>query len=72
MQGVEPLAALTVQSLEPYCCQECSSSHLREVLREQISDREIVARYQCNVCQAEHLRFVTGLLFKEKRSAKAA
>jgi hypothetical protein len=72
MQGVETSAALTVQSLEPYSCKECGSSKLREVLREQISDREIVARYQCNLCQAEHLRFVTGILFKEKRSAKAA
>lgn len=72
MPGVETPAALIVQSSEPYCCKQCGSSNLREVLREQISDREIVARYQCTDCEAEHLRFVTGIIYSEKRSIKAA
>lgn len=72
MQKLEPPPALTVQALEPYCCKECGSSKLQEVLREQISDREIVARYHCMICEAEHLRFVTGILLTERRTSMAA
>ena len=72
MRGMESPVALTMQSLETFHCKECGSSRLREVLREQISDREIVARYRCTVCEAEHLRFVTGILFSEKRQSRAA
>lgn len=72
MRGMESPVALTMQSLETFHCKECGSSNLREVLREQISYREIVARYQCNECHAEHLRFVTGIILPEKSSAKAA
>jgi hypothetical protein len=71
MQGVESPPALIMQSLEP-CCKECGCSNLREILREQISDREIVVRYRCNACQSEHLRFVRGIIFTPMRSAKAA
>ena len=45
-------------SFTPKACKVCGGCLWQEVLRERISDQQTVARYRCERCQAEHLRFI--------------
>gem|GEM_PF-6059040 len=62
--------AVTAPNRISLYCPECHQEGLEEVIRERISNNEVVARFQCRLCQAEHLRFVVQRIAPHALSQK--